>query len=194
MSAPTNNDSIDFEKLVEDHYASLYRFAYSLSGKEADAWDLTQQTFSRWAEKGDSLRDKSKAKSWLFTTLYREFLRWKRQSKKVFSMEDVAPASEGPAVPADVVDRADAASLMEILSDIDDTYRTPLSLFYLEDMTYREIAEVLEIPAGTVMSRLSRGKDQLRQRLSSANQSVGNGDKSSRQRPGSSKSSENEQG
>jgi len=174
MSTRTNNDSVDFEKLVEDHYTSLYRFAYSLSGKEADAWDLTQQTFIRWAEKGETLRDKSKAKSWLFTTLYREFLRWRRQSKKVFSMEDLSPAAEETRVAADVVDQADASALMNILTDIDETYRTPLSLFYLEDMTYKEIADVLEVPTGTVMSRLSRGKEHLRQRLSSKNESVGN--------------------
>ncbi len=174
MSAPTNNDSIDFGKLVETYYTSLYRFAYSLSGKEADAWDLTQQVFIRWAEKGDTLRDKSKVKSWLFTTLYREFLRWKRQNKKVFSMEDLGPSTEGTTVASDAGDRTDTSTLMDTLTRIDETYRTPLSLFYLEDMTYREIAEVLEIPTGTVMSRLSRGKDQLRQRLSSKNQPVGN--------------------
>ncbi len=175
MSAPTQNDAIDFEKLVESYYSSLYRFAYSLSGNEADAWDLTQQVFIRWAEKGDMLRDKSKVKSWLFTTLYREFLRWKRKNRKLYSMEELAPAAEGTTVASEAVDRTDASVLMDTLTQIDETYRTPLSLFYLEDMTYREIADVLEVPTGTVMSRLSRGKEQLRQRLSSKNEPVGNG-------------------
>src|SRR5260370_37391009 len=72
----THNDVTepDFEQLVDAHYAALYRFALSLAKNEMDAADLTQQTFYIWAEKGRDLRDPGKAKSWLFTTLYREFL------------------------------------------------------------------------------------------------------------------------
>ncbi len=165
MRSRTTNDTIDFEKLVDDYYASLYRFAYSLSGNEADAWDLTQQTFSRWAEKGHTLRDASKVKSWLFTTLYREFLKWNRQSKNIFSIDDTPAGEERHSVPAEVVDRTDASALLDMLAEIDEVYRAPLSLFYLEDMTYKEIAALLEIPTGTVMSRLSRGKALLRKRI-----------------------------
>ena len=64
----------DFQRLVDQQYVALYRFAFSLAKSEADAADLTQQTFFLWASKGEQLRDRSKAKSWLFTTLYREFL------------------------------------------------------------------------------------------------------------------------
>ena len=63
-----------FEALVSAHYAALYRFALSLTGVEAEACDLTQQTFYLWAAKGHQLRDLSKVKTWLFTTLHREFL------------------------------------------------------------------------------------------------------------------------
>jgi hypothetical protein len=58
-----------FTHLVEAHYASLYRFALSLARREGDACDLVQQTFYIWATKGEALREESKAKSWLFTTL-----------------------------------------------------------------------------------------------------------------------------
>ena len=67
-------DELSFENVVNAHYEPLYRFALSLSHSEADAGDLVQQTFYRWATKGGQLRDRSKAKSWLFTTLHREFL------------------------------------------------------------------------------------------------------------------------
>src|ERR1700752_4208193 len=71
-----------FTQLVETHYASLYRFALSLARREADACDLVQQTFYIWATKGEALRDEGKAKSWLFTTLYREFLRGRKHETR----------------------------------------------------------------------------------------------------------------
>jgi len=67
--------SLDFESLVASYYRSLYQFAFSLTQAEADACDLTQQTFYVWATKGHQLRDASTVKSWLFTTLHREFSR-----------------------------------------------------------------------------------------------------------------------
>src|ERR1700760_2364612 len=63
-----------FEEIVSQHYEPLYKFAFSLTGREADASDLTQETFYIWASKGHQLRDRSKVKSWLFTTMHREFL------------------------------------------------------------------------------------------------------------------------
>src|SRR5947207_15768066 len=75
--------TLDFEKLVEDYYMPLYRFALSLSRQESDAADLTQQTFFLWASKGRQLRDEAKVKAWLVTSLCREFLGRKRQVDRV---------------------------------------------------------------------------------------------------------------
>ena len=72
----------EFEELVDAHYQALFRFAMSLSREEATASDLVQETFCIWAEKGDQLRDKSKAKTWLFTTLHREFLSHRRRASR----------------------------------------------------------------------------------------------------------------
>src|SRR5216117_2004540 len=72
--------SDDFEQIVSQHYEPLYRFAFSLARTEADACDLTQQTFYIWATKGHRLRDRSKVKSWLFTILHREFLNIRRRA------------------------------------------------------------------------------------------------------------------
>src|SRR5437667_4737163 len=71
--------SDDFEQIVSQHYEPLYRFALSLTRTEADACDLTQQTFYVWATKGHQLRDPSKVKTWLFTTLHRAFLESRRR-------------------------------------------------------------------------------------------------------------------
>ncbi len=158
----SNNHDIDFESLVRDHYQGLYRFGFSLAKNESDAADLTQETFRIWAEKGGALRNKSKAKSWLFTTLYREFLRRRRRDRFQADVEPEQLENEMPAAEPDPARSADAHDAMEILQQVDEVYREPLALFYVEDASYKEIAEKLEIPIGTVMSRLSRGKSQLR--------------------------------
>jgi RNA polymerase sigma-70 factor (ECF subfamily) len=152
-----------FTQLVDAHYAPLYRFALSLARNGSDAGDLVQQTFFIWATKGHGLRELSKAKSWLFTTLYREFLRGRRRDSRSSSLEDLPPGEREPAAEdVDRVSRIDAAAVMSALQTVDEAFRAPLTLFYLEDMSYQEIADTLEVPIGTVMSRLSRGKAQLR--------------------------------
>jgi RNA polymerase sigma-70 factor (ECF subfamily) len=156
-----NNEA--FAQLVDANYASLYRFALSLARNASDAGDLVQQTFFIWATKGHGLRELSKAKSWLFTTLYREFLRGRRRDSRATFLEDLPPGEKDPAAEdVDRVSKIDAASVMVALQSVDETFRAPLTLFYLEDMSYQEIASALEVPIGTVMSRLSRGKAQLR--------------------------------
>lgn len=168
MSAPephTGVARLDFEQLVDAHYAPLYRFALSLARNEMEAADLTQQTFYIWAEKGRDLRDASKAKSWLFTTLYREFLAARRHETR-FPKVVLDESADQPAVMPIMADRIDAAAALDALRGLDENFRTPLTLFYLKQFSYVEIAEILGVPIGTVMSRLSRGKAQLRQALS----------------------------
>lgn len=143
----------------------LYRFALSLSRQESDAADLTQQTFFLWASKGHQLRDESKVKTWLFTSLYREFLGRKRQQDRFVDAESNAEAISAQAVPASVVNQLDGDIVQRALLALEEIYRAPLTLFYLQQHSYKEIAETLEIPIGTVMSRISRGKEQLRQAL-----------------------------
>jgi RNA polymerase sigma-70 factor (ECF subfamily) len=158
-------DELSFENIVNAHYEPLYRFALSLAHSEADAGDLVQQTFYRWAAKGDQLRDKSKVKSWLFTTLHREFLGQRRHEDKFPKVEISSLAEDGVELSVDSPSpekQLDGASVMAALQKLDETYRAPLALFYLEEHSYRDIAEILEIPIGTVMSRISRGKQLLR--------------------------------
>jgi RNA polymerase sigma-70 factor (ECF subfamily) len=167
---------LEFEQIVTAYDVGLYRFALSLTEDEHEARDLTQQTFLRWATKGHQLRNTEKVKSWLFTTLYREFLGANRNSRRYphFALDLVE--HELPAITPEVVDRMDAATVFEALMELEQIYRAPVLLFYVEDCPYKEIAELLRVPIGTVMSRIARGKEQLRQRLSIKSQSTSNED------------------
>lgn len=155
----------DFEQLVGEHYPSLYRFAFSLVQSEPGACDLVQQTFYLWAAKGGQLRDPSKAKSWLFTTLHREFLAKQRREIR-FPHADLETTGEDlPPVPPAPSSALDAEAVLEALRALEDPFRAPVALFYLEDYSYQAIADVLEIPVGTVKSRISRGIAQLYRQL-----------------------------
>src|ERR1041384_2257416 len=130
--------SDDFEQIVSRHYEALYRFAYSLTRSEADACDLTQQTFYTWATKGHQLRDRTKVKSWLFTTLHREFLNIRKRAVR-FPHVDLSDTNEElptVSVSVEIVNTLDAARLIEFLGQVQEPYRAAVSLFYLEDYSY----------------------------------------------------------
>jgi len=157
-------DSDDFEQIVARHYEALFKFALSLTRSEADARDLTQQVFYVWATKGHQLRDRSKAKAWLFTTLHRAFLAGRRTHTRFphHALEAI-PIYDLPADAPDFAKAVDSPQVLVALAKVDPVYQAALALFYLEDWSYKEIAEILGIPVGTVKSRISRGIVQLRQ-------------------------------
>ena len=158
-------DPKTFEEIVSRYYESLYRFAFSLTQREADACDLTQETFQQFGAKAYQLRDATRAKSWLFTTLYRAFIDARRREARHPHVDADAVDYELPVVQPDAPGRIDAAAAREALLQIDEVYRAPLTLYHLEDHSYAEIAGILDIPIGTVMSRLSRGRALLRELL-----------------------------
>src|ERR1035438_1903580 len=100
-------DDMDFESLVARFYEPLYLFAFSLTRAEADACDLTQQTFTIWATKGHQLREISKVKTWLFTTLHREFLGIRRKQTRFPQLELEEAAPELPVVSPAAISRLD---------------------------------------------------------------------------------------
>jgi RNA polymerase sigma-70 factor (ECF subfamily) len=158
-------DSLDFESLVARYYGPLYQFAFSLIRDEADACDLVQQTFCIWANKGHQLRDMTKVKTWLFTTLHREFLGTRRRQTR-FSHVDLEYATpELPVVLPATVNHLDASQMLVALSQLDEIYQAPVALFYLQDCSYNEIAGILGVPLGTVKSRLARGLGRLHRLL-----------------------------
>ena len=160
---------LELEKLVKRYYRDLYRFGFSLTGSEADAADLTQETFYIWASKGHQLNNPASVKGWLFTTLHREFLKICRRRKR-FADEPIEESTHDlPDVPADCVNQIDSRTLLRMLREIDEDFRAPLVLYYIEDFSYKQIADVLAVPLGTVQSRIARAKIQLLRRLSDTN-------------------------
>lgn len=151
-----------FARLVEEHYQPAYRFAFSLCGNYNDACDLTQQAFFIARSKGHQLRDATKGKQWLFTILHREFLATRRRTTSHPQSCLELVEHELPPISVDHAVSIDAKSALNALRELDENFRAPVALFYMEQLSYKQIAAVLEIPIGTVMSRLSRGKMMLR--------------------------------
>lgn len=158
------NDA-DYEQAVATFYEALYAFGYSLAGNEDAAGELTQETYCRLLTKGGQLRDPSKVKSWLFTTLYRVFLGWKDRRARLPHFEISSVEGELPVITPAHVDVLENDAIRDALLELEEHYRLPLMLFYFNDHSYEEIAGILDIPVGTVMSRLSRAKWLLRERL-----------------------------
>ncbi|QDU40193.1 ECF RNA polymerase sigma factor SigE [Maioricimonas rarisocia] len=157
-------------ELVESHYESLYRFAYRLSGSASDAEDLTQQAFLTAQRKLEQLRDPERARSWLLTIVRNTYLKSRRRGRFIAFSGMASP----PEPTAEVLDESvlDAEELQAALDELPDDFRMPILLFYFESLSYREIADRLDVPIGTVMSRLSRGKAFLRSRLSGPDQTA----------------------
>jgi RNA polymerase sigma-70 factor (ECF subfamily) len=151
-------------QLIDAHYQALYRYAYRLSGSAADAEDLTQEAFGKALTRLPQLRDPDRAKAWLFRILRNEYLHRVRDDRRhrVVPLDAVGDLAGRP---ADDKPEVDKARLQQALDDLDEGFRTPIILFYFEGFSYRDIAEQMELPIGTVMSRLARAKAHLRARL-----------------------------
>ena len=150
------------ERVVSDLYVPVYRFALTLACSETEAADLTQETFLILCGQHEQVREPDKIKSWLFTTLRRTFFRTlrRRQAHPEVELEPKhhLQSAIDPAGPRS----ADVGAILSALSELEEDYRTALELFYIADLSYKEISSTLKIPIGTVMSRLSRGKERLR--------------------------------
>jgi RNA polymerase sigma-70 factor, ECF subfamily len=159
-------EEMDIASIAARFYSALYRFAVSLTRSETDAADLVQETFLALTRRSHQIRDFSHIKSWLFTTLRREFLRTIRRRNIYYEVEFLPAIHNLPTSDLEPWRSLDARIVLDALLQVDEPYRATLTGFYLCEFSYKEIAEALKIPIGTVMSRLSRGKEQLKSILS----------------------------
>lgn len=155
---------LDLPRLVADHAETLFRYAYRLTGSAVDAEDLTQQTFLIAHEKLSQLRESASARSWLFAVLRNAYLKSREKRSR---LPLAAGSFDIESVPDDIIDnlQIDRELLQAALNELPDPFKLVVLCFYFEELSYREIAERLELPVGTVMSRLSRAKNLLRSRL-----------------------------
>lgn len=151
-------------ELIGQYYELLYRVSFRLTGSVADAEDLTQQTFLTAQQKLEQLREIERAKSWLLAILRHHFFRnHSRAARQSVGLDALPEPIQQPESSADI----DSEELQAALNELPDEFRFPLVLFYFHELSYQDIASELSIPLGTVMSRLSRGKEHLRRRLCS---------------------------
>jgi RNA polymerase sigma-70 factor (ECF subfamily) len=154
-----------FHQLVDAHYEALFRYAFRLAGSAADAEDLTQEAFGKAFTRLAQLREQERAKAWLFRILRNLYLHKIRDDKRhrVIPLDSVGdlPGRAGSESP-----EIEPEKLQEALNELEEGFRTPLILFYFEEFSYRDIAEQMDLPIGTVMSRLARAKSYLREKLS----------------------------
>jgi RNA polymerase sigma-70 factor (ECF subfamily) len=162
-----DGDSAAFRQLVEATSERLYRLAFHLMRDQDEADDVVQETFIRaWQRRGD-LRDPSAVVPWLSRiarNAARDRLRWWRRRPERARSE---VESAGAATPADqtLIDQERAAEVRRGLDVLSEKHRVILLLREVEDMSYEQIAELLDLPVGTVESRLHRARAALARKL-----------------------------
>jgi RNA polymerase sigma-70 factor (ECF subfamily) len=166
-------DAADFEAAALSHLDSLYGLALRLSRNAADAQDLVQETYLKAFRASDRFERGTNLKAWLFTILHNTWRNLVRDrgrslvdvnSEAVEEAVDVAGHSESPEEA--LARRTMAPDLRSALDALPAAFREAVWLRDVEEFSYAEIARMLDVPIGTVMSRISRGRRLLHERLS----------------------------
>lgn len=161
-----------FEALAIPHIDSLYRFALHITSNESDAEDLVQDTYLRAYKFFDKFRDGTNCKAWLLKILRNTFInsfhRNKRYNQRFCLLNNVELITVLPNNPTPEDEIFAGLLKDEIVAAINAlpvNFRTVILLADIEELSYREISEIIDRPIGTVMSRLHRGRRILRKKL-----------------------------
>jgi len=172
-SGADREDADGFAREALSYIDSLYGTALRLTRRAADAEDLVQDTFLKAFRASDQFERGTNLKAWLFTILHNTFRNMKRHDGR--NPVDVDSQTVEQAVdfhgdaytPESLLTRATLdADLQEALDELPDAFRQAVWLRDVEEFAYAEIASMLDVPIGTVMSRISRGRRMLYERLS----------------------------
>jgi RNA polymerase sigma-70 factor, ECF subfamily len=179
--SPEASQKAGFADEALPHLDAVYRFAIRLTGSPDEAEDLVQETFLRAFRSWDQYTRGTKAKSWLFTICRNVFLRGRERAKRheeIVSENAVRSAATSAALSSPVWSSVQAVDpegdffesivddrIIEAIEALPEEYRTTVVLSDIEGLPYAEIAELMEVPVGTVKSRLFRGRRRLQEVL-----------------------------
>jgi len=173
-------DQTEFADLAMPFMSGLYAAALRMTRNPSDAEDLVQETYLRAYRGFPGFKAGTNLKAWLYKILTNTFIntyRAKQRRPQQETLDDVedfylyrriggleaVAAEQGPE--AEVLDSIPDASIKEALEDLPEQFRMAVMLADVEGFSYKEIAEIMDVPIGTVMSRLHRGRKQLQARL-----------------------------
>ncbi len=162
---PPTTDKLDrFNRIVVPHLDAAYNYARWLTRNGPDAEDVAQEAILRALQFFDSF-NREQVRPWLLTIVRNTFYTWLRKNRP---LEVAEPFRDDSPAPGELTDpreiailNADRRALAEAIEQLPREYREPIILRELVELSYQEIAEILEIPIGTVMSRLARGRKRL---------------------------------
>jgi RNA polymerase sigma-70 factor (ECF subfamily) len=173
-------DQADFVDQAMEHMPSLYAAAVRMTRNRADAEDLVQETYLRAYRGFGGFQEGTNLRAWLFRILTNTFInsyRAKQRRPQEADVEDVEDlflyhrlpaveeATRSRSAEIDVLERITDSEVKAAIDDLPEQFRLPVYLADVEGFAYKEIAEMLDIPIGTVMSRLHRGRKGLEKRL-----------------------------
>jgi RNA polymerase sigma-70 factor (ECF subfamily) len=175
-----SGDRVAIEKLVREYQPRLFRLALSIldDGSEngsAEAQEATQDALMAALRSLDSYRGESKLSTWLFSitvNLCRNRLRSRKRRERVWRIFQAltTPIEDSPSQPEDMIVKKQADSLLfNAVQSLDEKHRLPVILRYYHDCSVIEIAQILDIPEGTVHSRLNTARKKLKNCLSETN-------------------------
>lgn len=181
--APPTLDHAEFSALTLTALDDVYRFARSLTRDEADAEDVVQEAYLRAFRSWKTFQPGTDVRRWLFTIARNVFLRSRERGQREVTLDDDGAEAVDAAQSKEgwvrrgldpLLARADLApAIQEALDELPETFRSAVVLVDLEDQSYEDAAQVLDIPVGTVRSRLFRGRKLLQEKLALHAQDLG---------------------
>jgi RNA polymerase sigma-70 factor (ECF subfamily) len=164
-AAPGDGAATDISAQLLIELPRLRRYAIALVGNRTMAEDLVQDCAERALRYGGSLKDRARIFGWLRTILYNLYMGALREQRSRGTTVDLDDTANSLALSLPPDERTDAVDFVRAMNDLRIEHREILLLVGLEGLSYREVAATLDIPIGTVMSRLARARIQLRSRL-----------------------------